>query len=60
MTTASAVPPPQTMSEFRSAACSLGLATTAVKLASEILKTPNPSTTGLVSVSAPSSSIATG
>src|SRR5262245_7382210 len=60
MTTASAVPPPQATSELTSAACTLGLARTLAKFASEISKTPKPSTTGLVLVSAPSSSMATG
>ena len=60
MTTASAVPPPQAISELASARWTLGLARTVTKFASEMLKTPNPSTTGLVLVSAPSSSIATG
>src|SRR5262245_11849928 len=60
MTTASAVPPPQAISELASAACTFGLARTAAKFVSEILKTPKPSTTGLVLVSAPSSNMATG
>ena len=60
MTTASAVPPPQAISELASARWTLGLARTVTKFASERSKTPNPSTTGLVLVSAPSSSIATG
>ena len=60
MTTASAVPPPQAISELASARWTLGLATTVAKFASEMSKTANPSTTGLVLVSAPSSSMATG
>ena len=60
MTTASAVPPPQAISELASARWTLGLARTMMKLSSERSNMPNPSTTGLVLVSAPSSSIATG
>ena len=60
MMTASAVPPPQAISELASARWTLGLPRTVMKFVSERLKTPNPSTTGLVFVSAPSSSIATG
>jgi hypothetical protein len=60
MTTASAVPPPQAISELASARWTLGLPRTVMKLASEMSKTPKPSTTGLVLVSAPSSSIETG
>src|SRR5215468_11298561 len=48
MTTASAVPPAQAISELASATCTLGLASTVTKLPTERLKTPNPSTTGLV------------
>ena len=60
MTTASAVPPPQAISELASATWTLGLPSTVMKFANERLNTPKPSTTGLVLVSAPSSSIATG
>src|SRR5215216_286022 len=60
MITASAVPPPQAISELASARWTLGLARTVMKLASERSSTPKPSTTGLVLVSAPRSSIATG
>src|SRR5947209_16602188 len=60
MTTASAVPPPQAIIELASARWTLGLPRTVMKFFSEISYTPNPSTTGLVLVSAPSSSIATG
>ena len=58
--TASAVPPAQAISVLLSASCTFGLPSTLTKLASERSNTPNPSTTGLVLVSAPSSSIATG
>ena len=60
MTTASAVPPPHAISELASARWTLGLARTVVKFLSERSNTPKPSTTGLVLVNAPSSSIATG
>src|SRR5215470_1937960 len=60
MTTAKAVPPPQAINELASARWTLGLPRTVMKLASDRLNTPNPSTTGLVLVSAPSRSIATG
>src|SRR2546429_7189537 len=60
MMTARAVPPVQAISELASARCTLGLPRTVTKLASERSNTPNPSTTGLVLVSAPRSSIATG
>src|SRR6476620_1204891 len=60
MTTASAVPPVQAISELASAPWTLGLPRTVTKLASERSNTPNPSTTGLVLVSAPRSSMATG
>src|SRR5947209_13379639 len=53
ISTASAVPPPQAISEFNSAASTLGLPSTRTKFASDRSNTPNPSTTGLVSVSAP-------
>jgi hypothetical protein len=58
--TASTVPPPHATSELASARWTLGLPRTVMKLPSERLNTPKPSTTGLVLVSAPSSSIATG
>jgi hypothetical protein len=54
------VPPAHAISELASAKWTLGLPSTAMKLPSDRSKTPNPSTTGLVLVSAPSSSIATG
>src|SRR5438105_8846949 len=58
--TASAVPPVQAISELASARWTLGLPRTRTKLASDRSNTPNPSTTGLVLVSAPRTSIATG
>src|SRR5256886_17046735 len=60
ITTASAVPPAQAISELTSALWTLGLPRTVMKLASERSNTPNPSTTGLGLVSAPRSSMATG
>ena len=60
ITTASAVPPPQAISELASARWTFGLPRTVMKFVSDRSKTPNPSTTGLVLVSAPSSSIETG
>src|ERR1041384_8123090 len=60
ITTASAVPPPQAISELASARWTFGLPSTVMKFVSDRSNTPNPSTTGLVLVSAPSSSIATG
>src|SRR5215207_8038406 len=50
ITTASAVPPPQATSELTSARWTFGLARTSIKFATDRLKTPNPSTTGLVLV----------
>src|SRR5215468_9035459 len=58
--TASAVPPVQAISEFANARWTLGLPRTRTKLASDRSNTPKPSTTGLVLVSAPRKSIATG
>src|SRR5882724_44807 len=58
--TASIVPPLQAMSEFASARWTLGLARTVRKLSRERSNMPKPSTTGLVLVRAPRSSIATG
>src|SRR2546421_3606361 len=60
ITTASAVPPAQAISEFADARWTLGLARTRTKLVSDRSNTPNPSTTGLVLVSAPRRSMATG
>src|SRR5258707_8749152 len=60
ITTATAVPPPQAIKGLISASPTLGLLSTVVKLAIESRNTAKPSITGLVSVSAPSSSISTG
>src|SRR5262249_31532379 len=60
MITASAGPPGQAINKLASARGTLGLARTVRKLASDRSNTPKPSTTGLVLVSAPRSSIATG
>src|SRR5215813_10089688 len=60
ITTASAVPPVQAISEFASAPWTLGLPRTWMKLASDRSNTPNPSTTGLVLVSAQRRSMAMG
>ena len=60
MTTASAVPPAQAISELASARWTFGLPRTVMKLANDRSNMPKPSTTGLVLVSAPSSSMATG
>src|SRR5499433_1876235 len=48
---ASAVPPPQQISEFTSASSTFGLESTAVKLSTDGLSPASPSTTGLESVS---------
>ncbi|MCS3579412.1 hypothetical protein M2208_003174 [Bradyrhizobium elkanii] len=60
--TAITVPPPQAISVLSSASATFGLASTARKLAIDkwLRLRRMPSTTGLVSVSAPSSSIKTG
>ena len=60
ITTAIRVPPPQATSVLNSASATLGLASTARKLAIDRWFRLKPSTTGLVSVSAPSSSVSTG
>src|SRR5450759_4138760 len=60
ITTATAVPPPQAISVLAKASPTFGLPSTVVKLSTESRNTPKPSITGLVSVSAPSSSIRTG
>jgi hypothetical protein len=57
---ASAVPPPQAISELVSASSTFGLESTAVKLSIEGLRPLSPSTTGLESVRAPINSITTG
>src|SRR5580692_8794142 len=53
ITTAIKVPPPQTSSVLNSASATLGLTSTARKLAIERWFRLKPSTTGLVSVKAP-------
>ena len=58
--TAMTVPPPQATSVLNSASATLGLASTVKKLAIERCRRLKPSTTGLVSVSAPSSKVRTG
>src|ERR1700692_4106129 len=60
ITTAIRVPPPQAISVLKSASATFGLASTARKLVIERWVRLKPSTTGLVSVSAPSSSVSTG
>ena len=60
ITTASAVPPAQAISELSIASRTLGLPSTLRKLSSDSRKLPKPSITGLVSVSAPSTSMKTG
>src|SRR6478672_754519 len=60
ISTASSVPPPQAISELASAKWTFGLPRTVMKFFSERSYTLRPSTTGLVLVSAPSISIATG
>src|SRR5882762_5603183 len=57
---ASAVPPPQQISEFASASCTLGFLSTVTKFSGEGRSSGSPSTTGLESVRAPITSIATG
>src|ERR1700744_713177 len=58
--TAIRVPPPQATSVLNSASATFGLTSTARKLAIERWLRLKPSTTGLVSVSAPSNSVRTG
>src|SRR5664279_3291626 len=60
ITTAINVPPPQATSVLNSASATFGLASTVRKLVIERWRRLKPSTTGLVSVSAPSSSVSTG
>ena len=60
ITTAIAVPPPQAISVLKSASPTFGLPSTVMKLAIDSRATLKPSTTGLVSVSAPSSSVRIG
>src|SRR4029077_20934130 len=58
--TAIIVPPPQAISVLSSASATFGLATTVRKLAIDRCFRLNTSTTGLVSVSAPSNKVRTG
>ena len=58
--TAITVPPPQATSVLNSASATFGLESTVRKLAIERCRRLKPSTTGLVSVSAPSSRVRTG
>ncbi len=58
--TAIAVPPAQATSVLNSASATFGLTSTVMKLVIERWRRLNPSTTGLVSVSAPSSSVSSG
>ena len=60
ITTAIKVPPPQPIRVLISASATFGFANTVRKLVTERWLSERPSTTGLVSVSAPSSSIRTG
>ena len=60
ITTAIKVPPPQAISVFASASPTFGFASTVRKFLIERWLSEMPSTTGLVSVSAPSSSIRIG
>src|SRR3984893_15856208 len=60
ITTAINVPPPQAISVLNNASATLGLASTVRKLAIERWLRLKPSTTGLVSVRAPSSKVRTG
>ena len=60
ITTAIKVPPPQAISVLTSASATFGFASTVRKFATERWRSEMPSTTGLVSVSAPSSSIRIG
>src|SRR6201994_4275171 len=54
ITTAIAVPPPQAISVLNSASATFGLVRTVRKLPTDRARKLSPSTTGLVSVSAPS------
>src|SRR3984957_11680023 len=60
MTTAIRVPPPQAISVLNSASATLGLTSTARKFVTDKWRKLKPSTTGLVSVSAPNSKVRTG
>ena len=58
--TAIRVPPPQAISVLNSASATFGLASTERKLWIDRCRRPSPSTTGLMSVSAPKRSVRTG
>src|SRR5471030_2031402 len=60
ITTAFKVPPPQAISVLISASATFGLASTVRKFVTDRWLRLKPSTTGLVSVSAPSSKVSTG
>src|SRR5882757_3287211 len=60
ITTAIRVPPPHTSSVLKSASATFGLASTARKFVIDRWLRLKPSTTGLVSVSAPNSRVRTG
>src|ERR1700722_14611899 len=60
ITTATRVPPPQAISVLNSASATFGLTSTARKFVTDRWRRLKPSTTGLVSVSAPSNRVRTG
>src|SRR5258708_20167069 len=60
ITTAIKVPPPQATSVLNNASATFGLASTVRKLVIERWRRLKPSTTGLVSVSAPNNRVRTG
>src|SRR5258708_1375857 len=60
ITTPTRVPPPQAISVLKSASATFGLASTTRKLVIERWPKLKPSTTGLVSVRAPSNSVNSG
>src|SRR5215218_5615943 len=60
ITTAISVPPPQAINVLNNASATLGFASTTRKLATDRRERLTPSTTGLVSVNAPTSRVRTG
>ncbi len=60
ITTARIVPPPQAASALKKARWTFSLPSTSTKCLTDGLKLPNPSTTGLESLSAPKISISSG
>ena len=60
ITTARIVPPPQAASALKKARWTFSLPSTLRKCLTDGLKLPNPSTTGLESLSAPNTSISSG